>query len=183
MLFRSACPEGVTVEALVRNGRHPHVGAFAPHGAEDRRAVNAALTAMGLGDLRRRKLETLSGGERRRAWVAMVLAQEAEVLLLDESTAALDLRQQWEVLELLERANRDRGLTLLVSLHDLEQAASLAHRVAVMHRGRFYATGPPEQCISEEMLRDVFEVDARVVKEDGRIRVRVCGPGDAVRSL
>jgi len=134
-------------------------------------------------DLRTRKLETLSGGERRRAWLAMVLAQEAEALLLDEPTSALDLRHQWEVLDLLERANRERRLTLVLSLHDLEQAASLAHRLVVMHRGRGCAAGPPAESLSEEMLRDVFGVEARVDKEDGVLRVRVRGPGDALRSL
>ena len=91
----------------------------------------------------------------------MVLAQEAEILLLDEPTAALDLRQQWEVLTLLARLNRERGTTLVVALHDLEQAAAIAHRVAVLHRGRLYDVGAPERCLRPEMLRDVFGVDAR----------------------
>ncbi len=178
-----AVPEGLTVEALVANGRHPHVGALAPLGAGDRLAIRTALSAMDLGDLRARKVETLSGGERRRAWIGMVLAQEPELLLLDEPTAALDLRHQWEVLDLLARANRERGLTIVVSLHDLEQAAGLAHRLAILHRGRLYACGPPERCLGEEMLRDVFAVDTRITKEDGRIGIRVRGPGDPLRSL
>jgi iron complex transport system ATP-binding protein len=178
-----AVPEGLTVEALVRNGRHPHVGALAPLSPGDLAAVRAALAAMDLQDLRARKIETLSGGERRRTWIAMVLAQESEILLLDEPTAALDLRHQWEVLDLLARASRERGLTIAVSLHDLEQAAALAHRVAVMHRGRLYAAGPPERCLGEETLRDVFAVDARVSKDDGAITIRVHGPGDPLRSL
>jgi iron complex transport system ATP-binding protein len=138
---------------------------------------------MDLGDLRARKVETLSGGERRRVWIAMVLAQEPELLLLDEPTAALDLRHQWEVLDFLARLNRERGLTLVVSLHDLAQAAGLAHRLAILHRGRLYAVGAPERCLTEECLRDVFAVDARVGKEDGVIGVRVRGPADPVRSL
>ena len=178
-----AAPEGMTVEALVANGRHPHVGPLAPLAPADRAAIRAALQALDLVDLRARKVETLSGGERRRAWLAMVLAQEPELLLLDEPTAALDLRHQWEVLEILARLNRERGLTLVVSLHDLGQAAGLAHRLAILHRGRLYAAGPPERCLSEETLRDVFAVDARVVKEDGAVTVRVRGPADPVRSL
>jgi iron complex transport system ATP-binding protein len=87
------------------------------------------------------------------------------------------------VLDLLARASRERGLTIVLSLHDLEQAAALAHRVAVMHRGRLYATGPPERCLGEETLRDVFAVDARVTKDDGAITIRVRGPGDPLRSL
>jgi len=177
------CPEGVRVEDLVQNGRHPHLGLLAAPGRGDHRAVRDALAAMDLLDLRTRTVETLSGGERRRAWLAMVLAQEAEILLLDEPTAALDLRHQWEVLDLLARINREAGRTLVVSLHDLEQAASLAHRVGVVYRGRLYAAGPPEQVLTEETLRDVFAVDARLAKEDGMLRVRVHGPADPVRSL
>ena len=178
-----AAPEGLTVEALVGNGRHPHVGPLAPFAARDRAAVREALSAMELQDLRARKVETLSGGERRRAWIAMVLAQEPELLLLDEPTAALDLRHQWEVLDHLARLNRERGLTLVVSLHDLAQAAGLAHRLAILHRGRLYAAGPPERCLSEETLRDVFAVDALVAKEDGQWAVRVRAPADPLRSL
>jgi iron complex transport system ATP-binding protein len=178
-----ACPEGFTVEALVFAGRHPHVGLLAPHAAGDRSTVADALQAMDLEDLRARRVETLSGGERRRAWLAMVLAQQSEVLLLDEPTAALDLRHQWEVLALLSRASHERGLALVLSLHDLEQAASLAQRIAVLHGGRLYAAGPPEAVIGEEMLRDVFGVDARVVKQDGALRIRVHGPAYPVRAL
>jgi iron complex transport system ATP-binding protein len=178
-----APPEGLGVEELVRNGRHPHVGALARHGAADRAAVREAIAAMDLESVRHRKLETLSGGERRRTWLAMVLAQRPELLILDEPTAALDLRHQWEVLERLARMNVERGMTLVVALHDLGQAASLAHRVAVMHRGRLYATGPPERCLTEETLRDVFAVDARIAKDDGATSVRVRGPAQPLRSL
>lgn len=178
-----ACPEGLTVEALVASGRHPYVGHFRRHGRDDGRGVRAALRAMELADYGARPVETLSGGERRRAWIAMVLAQEAELCLLDEPTAALDLRHAWEVLALLREASRERGVALVVSLHDLEEAAALGHRLAVLHRGRPYEVGPAEQCLSEAMLRDVYGVDARVDKEDGRIRVRVRGPGDPIRSL
>jgi iron complex transport system ATP-binding protein len=177
------CAEGLRVEALVESGRYAHRGALLPLGPGDRRAVREALAALDLGELRLRAVETLSGGERRRAWLAMVLAQGAGALLLDEPTAALDVRQQWEVLLLLGRLNRERGTTLVVSLHDLEQAAALAHRVAVLHRGRLYDVGPPERCIGPEMLRDVFGVDADVTQEDGRLRVRVRGPADPLRSL
>jgi iron complex transport system ATP-binding protein len=176
-------PEGLVVEALVATGRYAHRGPLLPLGPEDLRAVREALRALDLGDLRLRPVETLSGGERRRAWLAMVLAQGAEIVLLDEPTAALDVRQQWEVLILLRHLNRERGTTLVVSLHDLEQAAALAQRVAVLHRGRLYDVGPPERCLTADMLRDVFAVDADVAKEDGLLRIRVRGPADPLRSL
>jgi iron complex transport system ATP-binding protein len=178
-----ACPEGLQVEALVATGRYSHRGALLPLLPEDRRAVREAMAALELSDLRLRGVETLSGGERRRAWLAMVLAQGSEILLLDEPTASLDVRQQWEVLILLGRLNRERGTTLVVSIHDLEQAAALAHRVAILHRGRLYDVGAPERCINPDMLRDVFGVDADVTKEDGFLRIRVRGPADPLRSL
>jgi iron complex transport system ATP-binding protein len=113
----------------------------------------------------------------------MVLAQEPELLLLDEPTTALDLRHQWQVVTLLAQINRDRGLSLVIALHDLAQAAELAHRVAVMHRGRLYAMDAPERCLTQETLRDVFAVDACLEKQDGALTIRVRGPATPVRSL
>ncbi len=176
-------PEGLPVEALVRHGRTPHLRPMAPLTHRDRAAIDDALSAVELQDFRARPLESLSGGERRRAWLAMVLAQEPEILLLDEPTAALDLRHEWEVLQLLARANRERGLTLVISLHDLGQASSFAHRVAVMARGRLYTIGPPEAVLRDETLRDVFSVDARVVKDAGLTWIQVRGPADPIRRL
>jgi iron complex transport system ATP-binding protein len=178
-----ALVEGMSVDALVRQGRHPHVGTFSRASEQDRAAQRRALAAMELSDMRSRALETLSGGERRRAWIAMVLAQEPELLLLDEPTAALDLRQQWQVLALLAQINRERGIALVIALHDLAQAARIAHRVAVMHRGRLYQCGPPEACLTEATLCDVFGVDARIEKTDGEIQIRVQGTAVPLRSL
>ena len=175
------CPEGLTVADLVLCGRHPHRGWLESPRHEDRGAVGDAIRTMGLADLRHRRVETLSGGERRRAWIAMVLAQRAELLLLDEPTAALDVRHQHEVLDLLVRVNQERGTGIVLVLHDLEHAARIAHRIAVMHRGRLYHAGPPSRAIVPDMLRDVFGVAARVDDDDGRLRVRVDGPADPER--
>lgn len=178
-----ACPEGLTVTELVLCGRHPHRGLLDRPRAEDRQAVGAALRRVGLAELRHRRVESLSGGERRRAWIAMVLAQRAEVLLLDEPTAALDLRQQHEVLDLLAEVNHKHGSSIVLVLHDLEQAARIAHRVAVLQRGRLYQVDAPRACIVPEMLRDVFGVAARIVLDAGRLSVRVDGPADPMRRL
>lgn len=178
-----SCAEGVTVEQLVATGRHPHRRALAPASPADRSAVREAIGALALGDLRTRALATLSGGERRRAWIALVLAQETPVLLLDEPTAALDVRHQWDLLARLAAIHRERGVSIVVSLHDLEQAAALAQRVAVLHRGRLYAIGASERVLDEATLCDVFGVAARVAKDDGRLRVQVLGPADPVRTL
>lgn len=178
-----SCPDGLTVEELVRTGRHPHLRAFSAPGPADRSAVREALRWLDLEDLKGRSVSHLSGGERRRAWLAMALCQGARVLLLDEPTASLDLKHQCEVLDLLAHINRERGVTLGVVLHDLERAAQLAHRVAVLHRGRLYAVGTPRECLTREMFLDVFGVDTRITEEDGTLRLRVLGPGDATRSL
>jgi iron complex transport system ATP-binding protein len=178
-----ACPEGLTVEDLVLCGRHAHRGWLEmPRGA-DRNAVSAAIRTMGLAELRHRRVETLSGGERRRAWLAMVLAQRADVLLLDEPTAALDLRHQHEVLDLLAQVNHEHRTSVVLVLHDLEHAARIAHRIAVLHRGRLYASGPPGLCLVPEMLCDVFGVAARVEDDGGRLRLRIEGPADPTRRL
>ncbi len=177
------CPDGITVGELVRSGRHAHRRFLEPLGDDDLAAARDAMRAVDVLDLRHRRMETLSGGERRRAWLAMVLCQAAPLLLLDEPTAALDLRHQRELLALLRRLTGERGVTIVVVLHDLEQAAWLADRVAVVHRGRLYAVGPPADAIREDTLRDVFGVAARVTPEPDGIAIRVLGPCDPLRFL
>ncbi len=178
-----ACPDGITVVELVASGRHPHRSFLSPLADADLGAVREAMRATDVLDLRHRRMETLSGGERRRAWLAMVLAQGTPLLLLDEPTAALDLRHQRELLALLKRLNVERGVTMVIVLHDLEHAAWLAHRVAVLHRGRLYAAGTPADVVSPDTLRDVFGVDARVEPDPDGLAIRVLGPADPVRFL
>ncbi len=177
------CPEGITVAELVHGGRHSHRGFLEPLRETDLAAAREAMRATDVLDLRHRRMETLSGGERRRAWLAMVLCQESPLLLLDEPTAALDLRHQRELLALLRRLNLERQVTIVVVIHDLEQAAWLAHRVAVMHRGRLYAVGAPADALREDTLRDVFGVAARVTTDADGLAVRVLGPCDPLRFL
>jgi iron complex transport system ATP-binding protein len=170
------CPEGLTVEELVAAGRHSHRPVLGGMSADDRRAIRAALAAADVADLRRRRVETLSGGERRRAWLAMTLAQETPVLLLDEPTAGLDLRHQHDLLELLRALNRRRGVTVVLVVHELDLAARLADRVAVVHRGRLYAIGAPAACLTRETLHDVFQVETEVAVAGDRVRIHVVGP-------
>jgi iron complex transport system ATP-binding protein len=176
-------PEGLTVQELVEYGRHPHLGVLAPRTAQDSDVVSDVLQAVELGDLRHRTLETLSGGERRRAWIAMALAQEPEFLLLDEPTSALDLRHQFELLDLLVRLNEQRKTTIVLSLHDLEQAARIGHRVALLCRGRLYDVGPPREVLTEETLLDVFRVQSKITASDTGLAIQILGPGDPVRSF
>lgn len=176
-------PEGLTVEELVAYGRHPHRSVLGARARSEGDVVHAALSDVELADFRKRPIEQLSGGERRRAWIAMILAQEPEVMLLDEPTNALDLRHQWELLDLLERLNRERGTTIVLSLHDLEQAASIAHRIAMLTRGRLYDVGAPDAVLVAESLLDVYRVEAEVEAREGNLRVHVLGPGDPTRTF
>ncbi|MCH2170254.1 ABC transporter ATP-binding protein [Myxococcota bacterium] len=176
-------PEGLTVEALVGYGRNPHKGPLASQSSRDREAVARALDQVELSGHRSRPLDQISGGERRRAWLGMVLCQEPDIMLLDEPTVALDLRHQWELLELLVRLNEERGMTVVLSLHDLEQAASVAHRMVVLVRGRVYEVGSIDSALTPEMLLDVFRVDAAVDHTNDFTQVHVRGPGDPLRAF
>ena len=174
-------PEGLTVEQLVLSGRNPHLRLLERPGRADRSAAAEALAAVDLGELQHRKVETLSGGERRRAWLAMTLAQGAETLLLDEPMAGLDIGHRLEVEGLLGRLRRERGLTLVVVIHDLAAAVRLAERVAVLHRGRLYAAGETARILTRETLADVFGVEGEVLLDDGRPALVLRGPATGRR--
>lgn len=155
-------PAGLTVEELVENGRHPHRGLFSRLGAEDRAAIEEAIAQTGLQDLRRRQVASLSGGERQRAWVALALAQNPAVLFLDEPTNFLDIRHQAELLTLLKRLNRERRLTIVAVLHDLNQVLELADDVILMRKGRVMAYGNPQTVFTREKLKQAFDFDIDV---------------------
>jgi iron complex transport system ATP-binding protein len=176
-------PEGLTIEALVESGRYPYTGALRGLDHCDRRAVDEAISAMDLQHLRTRPMERLSGGERRRAWLAMVLCQRAEILLLDEPIASLDIRHRWEVLGHLARLNREWGVTMVIVMHELELAAALAHRIATFTRGRLYEVAHPTHALRGEMLIDVFGVEGSFHETHGSTRLAVHAVADPLRSL
>ncbi len=160
----SIAPEGITVADLVSRGRHPHQSAFRQWSREDEAAVGEAMVATGVTDLSARLVDELSGGQRQRVWVAMVLAQQTGLLLLDEPTTFLDVAHQVELMELLHRLNLE-GRTVVTVLHDLNQAARYADTVVVMRDGRITAAGPPEDVITEAILRDSFDLACTVVED------------------
>lgn len=168
-------PEGLTVRELAAQGRYPHQSWFEQWSKEDERAVERALEITGVLDLADRPLDTLSGGQRQRAWISMALAQETEVLLLDEPTTFLDMAHQLEVLQLLGRLNRDEGRTVLMVLHDLNNAARYSHHMIALSAGRVFAAGPPREVMTPELLREVFKVEAEIVP-DPRSGVPLCIP-------
>ena len=158
-------PEGITVSDLVARGRHPYRRLLTRWTAEDDAAVARALELTGTADLADRPVDELSGGQRQRVWIAMALAQQTDILLLDEPTTYLDLSHQVEVLDLLTDLNRERGTTIVMVLHDLNLAARYAERLVTMKDGRIVAQGAPAEVMTEEMLADVFGLAARVIPD------------------
>lgn len=155
-------PEGLALGELVRLGRHPHRGPFARWTEADEAACTEAMAMTGTTELATRPLETLSGGQRQRGWIAMALAQGTELLLLDEPTTFLDLAHQIEVMELLVRLVRQQGKTVIAVLHDLNQAARHADRMAVLRDGRILTEGAPAEVMTRETLLMGFGVEAQI---------------------
>jgi iron complex transport system ATP-binding protein len=160
-------PDGLLVRDLVGRGRHPHQRWFSQWSPEDEATVEASLSMTDTGDLRHRPIDELSGGQRQRAWIAMTLAQDTEVLLLDEPTTYLDLAHQVEVLDLVTRLNRERGRTVVMVLHDLNLAARYSDRIVVMKDGVVVCEGDPAAVFTPTMLKDTFGLDADVLQDPG----------------
>lgn len=158
-------PEGITVRDLVSRGRHPHQSWWRQWGEDDADAVEHALRATGTVDLADREVDELSGGQRQRAWIAMAVAQETDLLLLDEPTTYLDVAHQLDVLELVAGLNRDHGRTVIMVLHDLNLAARYAHHIVAMRDGRIIAEGAPHDVVTPELLREAFSVEASIVRD------------------
>ena len=158
-------PEGIAVADLVGRGRHPHQGLFSRWSAEDDRAVARALAATGTEELAERDLDTLSGGQRQRVWIAMALAQETDLLLLDEPTTFLDVAHQVEVLDLLVDLNTAQGTTIVMVLHDLNLAARYADHLIAVGDGGIRAEGPPAEVLTEDLVKAVFGLSCRIVSD------------------
>lgn len=158
-------PPGITVADLVARGRAPWQGLIRQWSPRDAAALAVALEATGTAALAGERVEALSGGQRQRAWIAMVLAQETEMLLLDEPTTWLDLPYQIEVLRLLRRLNRDMGRTVVSVLHDLNLAARHSDHIVALKEGRLVAEGPPETVLTPARLAETFGLQARVIPD------------------
>jgi iron complex transport system ATP-binding protein len=155
-------PDSITVEKLVGHGRYPHRGFFESLAGEDERAIDRALSLAGIEHLRDREVGSLSGGQKQLVWVAMVVAQETDVLLLDEPTTFLDLHHQLEVMDIVETLRDDSDITVVLVLHDIEQAARYADHMVALKDGSIYDRGTPEEIVTEDLLADVFRIDAEV---------------------
>jgi len=158
-------PDGITVSDLVARGRYPRQGLLGQRTAADSAAVAAALLATDTVDLADRRIEELSGGQRQRVWIAMALAQQADILLLDEPTTFLDVTHQIEVLDLLVDLNRREGTTIVMVLHDLNLAARYADHLIVMSAGRIVAQGTPREVITTEIVRESFALESTIIED------------------
>lgn len=158
-------PEGIAVADLVGRGRHPHQKLFRSWTPDDDRAVAEALAATGVLDLADRAVDELSGGQRQRVWIAMALAQQTDILLLDEPTTFLDVSHQIEVLDLLADLNAAHGTTIVMVLHDINLAARYADHLFALRQGRLIASGVPSDVVTADLVRDVFDLDALVITD------------------
>lgn len=160
-----SAPSGIAVTDLIARGRYPHQRLIRQWTEEDESAVAGAMLATSTLELARRDVDTLSGGQRQRVWIAMALAQDTEILLLDEPTTFLDLAHQIDVLDLLSELNRDRGRTIVLVVHDLNHAARYAHHLIAMHQGAICAQGPPGEIVTEALVEQILGMDCKVIAD------------------
>ena len=163
---QNTAPDIITVEELVERGRYPHRGFFESSTDGDRDAVDKAITMAGIEHLRDREVGTLSGGQTQLVWIAMALAQDTDVLLLDEPTTFLDPRHQLEVMRVVETLRDESETTVVLVLHDISQAARYADNVVALKQGSICASGSPEMVVTKDILAAVFDIDAEVIETE-----------------
>ena len=158
-------PEGLTVSELVSYGRFPHQKGFGSLTKEDKDIVRWSVEVTGMSEFIDRPVDQLSGGQRQRAWIAMALAQQTNILFLDEPTTFLDMTHQLEVLMLLQKLNAEEGRTVIMVVHDLNHATRYAHHVVAIKRGKVEAEGSPNEVVTPAMLRNVFGIEAHIIPD------------------
>ncbi|MBH9965789.1 ABC transporter ATP-binding protein [[Bacillus] enclensis] len=158
-------PEGLTVLQLVKQGRYPHQTWLKQWSHKDEEIVQNALKATKMEELQHRKVDELSGGQRQRAWIALTLAQDTDIILLDEPTTYLDMTHQIEILDLLFELNETEERTIVMVLHDLNLACRYAHNIVAIRDQKIYAQGKPESIISCQLVKNVFDMDCQVTSD------------------
>ncbi|MFC6065927.1 ABC transporter ATP-binding protein [Streptomyces ochraceiscleroticus] len=161
----STAPDGITVADLVSRGRYPHQGLLRQWSDEDERIVQESMDATGVGELGERYVDELSGGQRQRVWIAMALAQQTPLLLLDEPTTYLDIQHQIEVLDLCAQLHEEQGRTLVAVLHDLNHAARYASHIIAMRGGEVVAEGAPADVVTADLIERVFRLKCQIIDD------------------
>jgi len=159
-------PIDMMVEKLVGYGRLPHQTMFSSKASDDEKAVEWALKTTNLDTKRNLRMEHLSGGEQQRVWIAMALAQSTPYLFLDEPTTYLDMYYQYEILELVKQLNQEHGMTIVMVLHDINQAIRYSDTIIAMKEGRVIKQGSPQKIITKELIKDVYHVDVEIIKKE-----------------
>lgn len=163
------CPEGLTVRELVAYGRFPHQKIIGGLNSHDKELIEWAIKETGLSEFADREVENLSGGQRQRAWIAMTLAQETEIIMLDEPTTYLDMSYQLEVLEVLQKLNKEKNITVVIVLHELNNACRFADNIIGLKKGQIICEGKPLDVINEENLKKIYGIQANLtVSKDGK---------------
>ena len=158
-------PEGVRVADLVSRGRFPYQPLMGGMSKADLEAVEEAMRLMGVDELADRCVDELSGGQRQRVWIAMALAQQTQILLLDEPTTYLDIAYQIEILDLISELNRKRGTTVVMVLHDINLSSRYAHYMFALRKGELYREGTPREVVTEDTMRAVFELECQIIDD------------------
>jgi len=167
LLQQNKNPDDMSIEELVYFGRYPHKKWFEGFEASDKKIIEEVMKLTNTFALRDKTLETLSGGERQRAWIAMALAQEPDILLFDEPTTYLDLAHQIEFLELVNRLNKETGVTVVLVLHDLNQAARYGNYLFAMKEGKIFAQGSPEEVLNPQNILSIYNIEAKIFNAAG----------------
>ena len=163
------CPDGLTVRELVAFGRFPHQKMIGGLTSYDKEIIDWAIEETGLSEFADRGVENLSGGQRQRAWIAMTLAQETEIIMLDEPTTYLDMSYQLEVLEVLQKLNKEKNITVVIVLHELNNACRFADNIIGLKKGKIICQGRPLDVINKENLKEIYGIDANLtISEDGQ---------------
>jgi len=157
----------LTVQELIEFGRYPHRKSHSRLAKEDEEIIQWAIEVTNLTNYKNRMLHSLSGGERQRAWIALAIAQRPKILLLDEPTTFLDIAHQLDVMELVQQLNKQFGMTVLMVLHDINQAARYSNRLVVMKNGNIHYDGIPQCVLCREMFQSIFQIDATIHKQNG----------------
>jgi len=163
---QNSAPSDMTVEKLVYYGRLPHKNTFSPQSEKDEQMVDWAIECTGLSEKRNDPIDTLSGGQQQRVWIAMALAQDTPFLFLDEPTSNLDIYYQYEILELVKQLCEVHGLTIVMVLHDINQAIQYSHNIIAMKQGEVVEKGNPKLIVTKQLMREVYNVNVAIKNDD-----------------
>ena len=174
------CPSGLTVRELVAFGRFPHKKLIGGLNAHDKEIIDWAIEETGLKDFADRELENLSGGQRQRAWISMTLAQETEIIMLDEPTTYLDMSYQLEILQVLEKLNKEKNITIVMVLHELNNACRFASNIIGLKKGKIICKGVPKEAITKENLKEIYGIDVKLQLSENK-KYPICVDYELIR--